>query len=179
MVIIKNILTKRNIIAAILWCLTVLWMAFIFGMSAQSGEESGETSGKVIDIIAETVVPGFSDMTDAEKDIARAELSFPIRKMAHFTEYGILGALLTVSFAFSGKKTSVTCRKLTAALSVGWLYAMSDELHQKFVSGRAGMITDVFIDGSGVIAGCAVMALLIMFVLKRINRNTDLKDCDR
>lgn len=179
MIQIIRFFTVKNITAAMLWIFTVIWMSFIFGMSAQTGEESSETSGRVIDIVAEVVVPGFSDMTDAEKDAVRENLSFPIRKLAHFTEYAVLGVLLTASVAFSGKKTSVTCRKLTVSLSVGWLYAISDELHQKLVSGRAGMITDVFIDGSGVLVGCAAFALLLLFILKRVNRDKDLKECGR
>ncbi len=177
--VINKLFTAKNIIAAVFWILTVLWMSFIFGMSAQSGEQSSQTSGRVVDIIAEIVVSGFSDMTDAEKDVVRANLSFPIRKLAHFTEYAVLGALLTVSLAFSGKKMSVTCRKLTAALSAGWLYAISDELHQKLVAGRAGLVTDVFIDGSGVLVGCVAVALLLLFIFKKVNRDRDLKDCDQ
>ena len=178
MIVINKFFTAKNIIATVLWILTFLWMLLIFGMSAQSGEESSETSNKVIGIVAEVVVPGFSDMTDADKEVARAKLSFPIRKLAHFTEYAVLGELLTASVAFSGKKTSVTCRKLTVALSAGWLYAISDELHQKLVAGRAGMITDVFIDGSGVLVGCVAVALLLLFIFKKVNRDKGLKDCD-
>ncbi len=169
----------RKIIAVVTWCITVLWMSFIFLMSAQNGEESGKTSGKVVEKIAETVVPGFSDMTDDEKEAAKAELSFPVRKLAHFTEYAVLGTLLTVALIFSYRRISVTYRKLAVSLAIGWLYAVSDELHQKFVSGRAGMMTDVLIDGSGVIAGCAITALLLVLILKKLSLNTDLKDCDR
>ena len=176
---INKAFTVKNIIAATLWILTLLWSSFIFGMSAQTGEESTETSGRVIDIVAEVFVPGFSEMTEEEKDITRAELSFPIRKLAHFTEYAVLGALLSASIAFTGKKTSVTYRKLAVALALGWLYAISDELHQQLVAGRAGMITEVLIDGSGVLIGSAAVAVFLMLVFKKINRNKDLKDCDR
>ena len=36
--------------------LTLLWMAFIFGMSAQQGEQSGELSNKVCKAICYVVV---------------------------------------------------------------------------------------------------------------------------
>lgn len=171
-------ISAKNIAAAALWVITVLWMVFIFGMSAQSGDESGKTSGKVVDKIAETVVPGFSAMTEAEKEAVRSELSFPVRKLAHFTEYGILGTLLTLSIVFSLRKTSVTLGKSAIAAGVGILYAISDEMHQKFVSGRAAMLTDVLIDGSGAVAGCAIASLVLLLTLKKLNRNKDLKDCD-
>lgn len=170
---------KIRPIALILWCITLLWMCFIFQMSAQNGEASGNTSGKVVERIAVTLVPGFSDMTEAEKEATVAKLSFPVRKLAHFTEYAVLGALLTVSLAFSSEKTSLTRKKFAAAVIIGWLYAASDELHQKFVSGRAGMFTDVLIDGSGALAGCAAAALIVTLVLRRLSRNKDSKDCDR
>ena len=39
-----------------------------------------------------------------------------------------------------------TKNKILCALSIGVIYAISDEIHQIFTDGRTGLITDIFID---------------------------------
>jgi VanZ family protein len=65
-----------------------------------------------------------------------------LRKVAHAGEYAVLGLLLLRAVG----RTQV-------ALVVGVLYAVSDELHQTFVSGRRGSPVDVAIDAVGVLCG--------------------------
>ena len=65
-----------------------------------------------------------------------------LRKLAHAGEYAVLGALLLRAV-----------RSAPAALVLGVLYAVSDELHQTFVPGRRGSAVDVLIDAVGVAAG--------------------------
>ena len=65
-----------------------------------------------------------------------------LRKLAHAAEFGILGALL--------------CRALgrePLAILLGSAYAVTDEFHQAFVSGRQGSPLDWLIDTGGVVAG--------------------------
>jgi VanZ family protein len=68
-----------------------------------------------------------------------------LRKLAHATEYGILGALLLRALG----------RPVPAALAAV-AYAASDELHQHFVSGRHAAPLDLAIDAAGVLAGIAI-----------------------
>jgi VanZ family protein len=68
-----------------------------------------------------------------------------LRKLAHATEYGILGALLVRALG----------RPVPAAL-VAIAYAASDELHQHFVNGRHATPLDVAIDAAGVLLGIAI-----------------------
>jgi VanZ family protein len=72
-----------------------------------------------------------------------------LRKIAHFCEYGILGALLLRALG----------RPLVAA-AAGIAYAATDELHQHFVSGRHAAFRDVAIDAAGVLAGVLVLQSL-------------------
>jgi VanZ family protein len=65
-----------------------------------------------------------------------------LRKIAHAGEYAVLGALLLHATRRSG-----------LAFAVGTLYAMSDEIHQSFVTGRHGSPVDVAIDAVGVACG--------------------------
>jgi VanZ family protein len=68
-----------------------------------------------------------------------------LRKLAHVAEYAVLGALLVRATGRSG-----------LAFLLGTLYAMSDELHQTFVPGRAGRPVDVVIDMVGLTCGIAL-----------------------
>ena len=66
-----------------------------------------------------------------------------LRKLAHVTEYAVLGFLLA------------RAAPLTAAFALGLVYAVSDELHQAFVAGRHGAPRDIAIDALGVVVGLA------------------------
>ncbi len=65
-----------------------------------------------------------------------------LRKLAHVTEFAVLGALLTRA-----------CGSVRVAIALGVAYAGSDELHQAFVRGRHAAVTDVVIDAVGITAG--------------------------
>ncbi len=70
-----------------------------------------------------------------------------LRKIAHAGEYAILGALLL---------RALRMRRLSFLLGVA--YAVSDEIHQTFVPGRAGTALDVAIDAIGVAVGVLAAA---------------------
>ena len=57
--------------------------------------------------------------------------------------------------------------KLLSALTISLLYAISDEIHQLFVPGRAGQIRDVLIDFSGSLTG-VIFALIFITILSKI-----------
>jgi VanZ family protein len=65
-----------------------------------------------------------------------------LRKLAHLTEYAILGALLARAIGSTW-----------LAIVLGALYATSDEVHQHFVRGRHAAWYDVVIDTVGVTIG--------------------------
>ena len=68
-----------------------------------------------------------------------------LRKCAHVAEYAVLGALLVRAVG-----------RPAAAVALGALYAVSDEVHQHFVRGRHGAWYDVLVDTVGVAAGVVV-----------------------
>jgi VanZ family protein len=72
-----------------------------------------------------------------------------LRKLARATEYAILGALLMHAL-----------QRWPSAFALGVLYAVTDELHQTFVPGRAGRPLDVLIDAAGVAIGIALWRAL-------------------
>ena len=68
-----------------------------------------------------------------------------LRKLAHVTEYAILGALLYRAL-----------RHEAAAFVAGVAYAVTDEIHQHFVRGRHPSAVDVAIDAAGILVGLFV-----------------------
>ena len=73
-----------------------------------------------------------------------------LRKLAHLTEYAILGALLCRAV-----------RRPAVAVAIATLYAVTDEVHQTFVEGRHGAPLDVGIDAIGAIVGVLVWHRLV------------------
>lgn len=69
-------------------------------------------------------------------------LDFILKKTAHIIEFGILTFLLSRAFKF--KKPD-----LSFLLSLS--YAFTDEIHQLFIPGRGGKLSDVLIDLLGII----------------------------
>lgn len=76
-----------------------------------------------------------------------------LRKLAHFTEFCALGAVLGWLFAKLKKKIWVN------AAICGCLAACADELLQHFAPGRAPRLTDVAIDTAGVLVGIGLLCL--------------------
>jgi VanZ family protein len=68
-----------------------------------------------------------------------------LRKAAHITEYAVLGALLLRALG----------RELPA-LGLGIAYAVTDEIHQHFVSGRHSSPFDVAFDACGLAVGLLI-----------------------
>jgi len=82
----------------------------------------------------------FSSIPSLGTDLGTWDLV--LRKLAHLAEYAILGVLLVRA-----------TRRPAAAVFLAGLYAVSDEVHQTFVDGRAGAPLDVAIDTAGALAG--------------------------
>jgi VanZ family protein len=65
-----------------------------------------------------------------------------LRKLGHAAEFAILGAFLQRATAY-----------VPVAVLLGSAYAVTDELHQRFVDGRVGSPVDWAIDTGGVVVG--------------------------
>ena len=142
---------KNNITRTVLWVLVVLWMGVIFSFSAENAEESLETSDGIVDVVVEHLLESKKDtMSISDFDAFKMKVSHFVRKSAHFTAYMLLG-ILTLTALFTHKLKN----KVRSLITVGicFLYAVSDEIHQIFVPGRAGRFSDVMIDTSGAVLG--------------------------
>jgi len=80
-----------------------------------------------------------------------------LRKMAHVSEYALLGIFCTIYFRAAGKlEKSCGSHHL---LYTGFTAAFLDETIQLFVQGRSGEIRDVWIDLLGFAAAAGIMTL--------------------
>lgn len=124
--------------------ISILLMILIFLFSSQTGEESGKLSSKIYEFI-----------TMNEKLFTFIN----VRKLAHFTLFGLLGASIFTHIRYMyGFKSKLKYYLLAFAFTL--LYAGFDELHQYFVNGRGCTIVDVGIDSLG-----CIVALIINFVI--------------
>lgn len=145
--------------------LIIGWMIAIFMFSGQQGTESGNTSKKFTVAIIQ-ITTGKSLALD---DPFVEGIQLFIRKMAHFTIYAI-GGFLIMNYAYTTEKTMK--QKILCCIATGGGYAITDELHQFFVSGRSAQVLDVGIDTAGVIVGVLiylVLRKLIEFVINKYN----------
>lgn len=159
-------MTSRIAKTVIAWTAVVIWMGIIFMMSSENADVSTHTSGNVVRIAAGMFVEDFDSMSSSEQDEIIKEWQNAVRKTAHFCEYAVLGAMLSVAFLSCGFGLK---KRFAASFAVGAVYAASDEFHQMFVPGRAAMIKDVLIDSSGVATG-ALFVLLAALVIRTIRK---------
>lgn len=145
------------------WLAVAAWMVVIFLFSAQTGKDSGNTSGRILRLALNLLYWNFEDFSPERQESLMAVWGVIVRKGAHFTEFAVLGALLS-----NALRTYTLSAKLRWLLPVGIgaLYAVTDEIHQYFVPERACRFLDVCIDTSGVLFGTAVF-LLIAFLIKK------------
>ena len=147
------------------WELVAAWMIVIFLFSAQTDRQSGDLSGGIVRWFVSLIYWGF-DAFPLERQNEILELwHLLIRKGAHFTEYAILAMLVVNALRSCGKL------RWYLPVMISALYAVTDEVHQYFVPGRACRLLDVGIDTCGAIFGVAVFALGLS-ILKKIKNPT-------
>ena len=136
------------------WTIVILWMALIFFLSHQLAMESSELSSgitkRLYDII-KLIAP------DIRLD--QGSLNYIIRKSAHFSIYLILGLLVANGLLYSNLSI---INSILIALMICILYAISDEIHQIFIPGRCGQVSDVLLDSLGGLVG-----ILLLNVFKK------------
>lgn len=135
----------------------ILWMIVIFSFSSADANKSTSTSDKVITTMIEIKDKITNNETsNNEKEIIVKNSSFYIRKLAHITEYLILGFLMFNLL----KQYGVT--NIYYAIGLSILYSCTDEFHQLFISGRSGSIRDILIDSIGILIGTYLYKLLFI-----------------
>mgnify|MGYP002589484948 CR=1 FL=1 len=129
-----------------LYALSLIAIAFIWGNSLLSKNASGAFSSAVETWLLR---------------LFRLEaLPFDVRKLAHFTEFAVLGALLLLLTAAAFR---VRLQSVVNCLFFLLLAALTDETIQIF-TGRGPQVQDVWLDFAGGAAGLLVMLALVQLL---------------
>ena len=143
---------KRKIIFGVL---SLLWCVMIFTYSAMDDTNSEMRSYFVGRVIYRTFHPDFVQLDTVTQNELVMGIDHYVRKGAHMAEFAVLAVLLfgTVLPPLKeiGKREIFMNALLAFVLAV--FYAATDEFHQLFVPGRAGMLRDVCIDSCGILIG--------------------------
>ena len=153
------------VIRIVLTVLTVAMIGFIFSNSMADADDSSEQSGALLRWINGVL-----------RSVGLGELSEHfIRKTAHFTEYFVLGALLSATaFAYLRRRGRMLCAALPAGLAV----AVIDELIQLSSAGRSCEIGDMALDFCAVLAA-SLLVMLIPYRHDRKKKQPDAKEGNR
>lgn len=145
--------------------LLILLYLLIFAFSGQDGEQSGGIS----QLISEKCVELINSITGRHwSEIMMQSMTeyfeHPIRKLAHFGEYAVMGILLYIlvsQWLERGKRLNL--------LVIGWVFvsAAADELHQYFVPGRYSSFADVLLDTCGGIFG-VILCIIVLKIRKKL-----------
>ena len=153
---------KVKVIRFILVLLLILTFGMIFNFSNQDSEKSGSTSQKVTEAITKDI-KSIQKLNKNEKAKVIDKIEDVIRKIAHFSLYALVGLLLMALFSTYNINEK---NKIISTIIIGAIYAISDEFHQSFISGRSGQVSDVFLDTLGVTVG----GLFILLIIKTVKK---------
>ena len=146
----------RKIYMLISWILVLICMGIIFSLSAQIAEESQDLSDSFIRNLFEFL--GIELKSDFVRTIAHMLEFMGLSLLIFNAVYSTWNLKLTPIIAFVGTS----------------LYAITDEIHQIFVPGRAFQISDVLVDSIGALIGVIVSFVILKIILsikKRGNKN--------
>lgn len=122
------------------WAPPLLWMGLIFFLSSFHKLQASEV--------------GWQD--------------FIVRKTAHFLEFAVLCVLFYRALKNSSNLPNAKILFLAVAFTI--FYAMTDEYHQTFVSGRTGKPFDIGIDSLGAFLGMIFSWKIIYFFPKKLQK---------
>lgn len=147
---------KSNFKKYIYWVIVVFYLITIFYFSSQDGRKSHEVSAGLLQYILTFVSLLPEKLLDFFFETHK-NYEFFLRKAAHFTEYLILALLFYRAMVVSDVRVK---KNFIITFIFCFLYAISDEVHQIFVPGRAFAIKDILIDTSGAALGLGIIAFI-------------------
>ncbi len=148
---VKNKSIFKKIYFAISLIIVLALFVLIFCLSHENGEDSTETSSWFTALINFILPFPVSEST--------------VRTLAHFSEFACLSFFMNNLFvAYKDKLTPII------ACTLSFLYAISDEIHQIFVPGRACQFIDMMVDLGGILSGFIVYAVIYILIRKTIKK---------
>lgn len=154
---------REKILILINAALIIIWCGFIFYLSSKTAPQSNSQSKPVADKIVRTL-DKIEGKNSPEPVLVKKTKSLNdlLRDYAHSACYFIL-AFLAINLLYLLKLKKAISVFLTVIFCS--LYALSDEIHQLFVPGRAFQISDIVNDVLG-----AVLALIIYIFIRFVTK---------
>ncbi len=149
--------------------LLILWMMIIFAFSNQKAVDSSNLSSGLIDRTVVKVYKVFyGDISKEKEEVIIEKYSYPIRKLAHYSLYFILGILsFLVIVDYKNNK-----KLILYSMLICFLYACADEFHQLFIDGRSAEIKDVLIDSFGSLTSILLCNFIYLKIkIKKVNKS--------
>ncbi|SMP57299.1 VanZ family protein [Anoxynatronum buryatiense] len=161
----KTVFSTITWATVISWVFVIGWMALIFHLSAQPAVDSNELSTGITQRLMAVLQQAFPRLMEG---LEVSRLNRFVRKSGHFFAYLILGLLVSNALGHSGqqytgrnestrhplnRRNHLPLGKPLVALLICFLYAVSDEVHQLYVPGRGGQVSDVLLDTAGASIG--------------------------
>jgi vanZ family protein len=141
-------MTQTKKLSKIHLLLPLLWMVVIFMLSHQSASISSGQSGVFVE-----------QLRHIAPSVDQQLLTFLVRKGAHIFAYFVLG-ILTFNALWRVDLSKFKLNYLVGlSIIVCALYAVSDEFHQLFVSGRSGEVRDIIIDSCAATVGVFIISI--------------------
>lgn len=150
---------KNKIFKIIILIIGIIFNLFIFSQSMLSGNTSGGFSLKIVNII-NNILRTININIDLDL------LHLIVRKLAHFTEFFILGFI----WFFIYKNYFKLNKTFILTLIHGAITALLDEGIQLFIDGRGASLFDSTIDFTGVFT----ITLILFLIFKRKEHLDDL-----
>lgn len=149
---------NKKIIVILSWITVAMSIIMILALSLQSAETSGETSKSQV----ESILNAFLGKENVTEELVKS-FQLPMRKIAHFGIYTLLGFALSnaLSLSFNLKFSFIS-------IFGSFTYANFDEfVIQNISNGRGPSFIDVLIDTSGAVVGF-LLYLTLIFINNKI-----------
>ena len=158
-----------NIWAIVFVAFIIANLVFIWINSAKVASNSNKESKKLAETIVKTTTKDYDTLPKTEQQKKVKQANTKIRSLAHFTEFIPLGffvCLLAFNLLCSKKRLKLMLTSIILSLITCALFALSDEIHQIFIKGRAFEVKDIFTDTVGSFVG--ISSAGFMYYIKTI-----------
>ena len=175
----RNGKKKISALRAVLVLLIFVNLGFIWFNSSQVSDNSNEMSNSVTKSVAPHVVKDFDKLSTPQKEAKITSLNSIIRECAHTAEFVPLGFLILMLILSCldfevCRGVDVFWLTLLCTLPAIFIMALSDEVHQIFVKGRAFQLADIGLDMLGSLGGYA-LGMFFYFLHRVLFRRNKVK----
>ena len=170
------------LIRAILVVCIIIWASAVFVLSSQDSIDSSKLSSRVIIKVLKTKdemtvkLKNFKIKISGEnkpKEVNTRQVTqdrvdrwqYRVRKAAHFTLYMVGGFIIYLTCLSFTNEIKIRFRNIIISIMGSFLYACTDEFHQKFSYGRSSEFKDVLIDTSGAIFGILIAIIIVSIII--------------